>query len=268
MPKISIIIVNYNTAKLTLQCIKSVINSHPKSTYEIIVIDNGSSDTSVKEFSKLNNIIKLIRNNSNLGFSKANNLGMMTAKGDYILLLNSDTEVKKHAIDNLIVFAERTKEVGVVGAKLLNPDNTTQSSCFNFPTVYQTLKQYWFRHGKPLDKYFPDGSKPRVVDAVVGAAFLITPEARKKVGLLDERYFMFYEDIDYCRQVYKNNLRVYYLPTALIVHYHGASGKKLIENENQWRRLIPSSKIYHGIYKHYFINFIIWSAQKWQKLVS
>ena len=100
------------------------------------------------------------------------------------------------------------------------------------------------------------------------AAFLITPQAKKKVGLLDERYFMFFEDHDYCKRVGEAGLKIFYYPKALVVHHHGESGKMLADEDNQWRRLIPSSKIYHGALKHYLLNFIIWSSQKWQRLLK
>jgi GT2 family glycosyltransferase len=117
-----------------------------------------------------------------------------------------------------------------------------------------------------FELFVPKGDKPVEVDAVVGASFLITPMARKKVGLLDERYFMYFEDLDYCRRVNKLGLKVYYLPSAKIIHYHGASGKKIVKPAFQWKRLIPSSKIYHGALTHYLINFIIWLGQKIKKI--
>ena len=98
------------------------------------------------------------------------------------------------------------------------------------------------------------------------AAFLITPKALNKVGLLDERYFMYFEDIDYCRRIARAGLKIYYLPEAEVYHVHGASGKGLVDDKNQWKRLIPSSKIYHGLLRHYLISFIIASSQKWREL--
>ena len=263
---LSIIIVSFNTKELTLKCIDSILASRLKITYEIIVVDNGSSDGSQEDFKRLSDKrIKLILNDKNLGFAKANNQGIRKAKGKYILLLNSDTEVKKGAIDNLYDFAKVKKSVGVVGARLLNPDGSIQGSVYRVPTITRTIYQYWFDKGKFLDKYYPESRVPVEVEAVVGGAFLITQEALNKVGLLDERYFMYFEDLDYCRRARKAELKVYYLPSSEIIHHHGVSGKKLVSIENQWRRLVPSSKIYHGALKHYLINFIIWSGQKWQK---
>ena len=263
MPEVSIIIVSHNTKTLTLQCIKSVFDSSKSLNFEIIVVDNGSNDGSYGEISKLK--VRIIRNEENLGFSRANNQGIRLAEGKYILLLNSDTKVKRNSIDKLVKFAKSKVDAGVVGPRLLNPNGSLQPSAFRFPTIKLAIKQYWFGQGKPLDKFAPEGSEPSILDAVVGAAFLITPRALKIVGTLDERFFFFYEDLDYCRRVWKKGFKVYYLPEALVIHYHGASGEKITGNENQWRRLIPSSKIYHGALKHYIFNFILWSGQKWLK---
>ncbi|MBX4205572.1 glycosyltransferase family 2 protein [Candidatus Microgenomates bacterium] len=265
--KLSIIIVNWNTKDLLRDCIKSIISSKPKISYEIIIVDNGSTDGSIEMIEKMKNIL-LLKNNRNLGFAKANNQGMKKAKGDYIFLLNSDTKIKEDAIDEMYEFAESTLDAGVVGARLLNADGSIQPSCFHFPTILNVIKQYWFGAKGLTDKYFPKGNKPSLVDIVVGAAFLITPRARKNVGLLDEGYFFFFEDFDYCRRVNRSGLKTYYLPTAEIVHYHGSTVRKIVDNNNAWRNLIPGSKRYHGLIGHYIYNFILWSAQKVSNLLS
>ncbi len=260
MTDLSIIIVNFNTKKLVLNCIESVINSNPKTIYQIIVVDNGSSDGSVSAIRKLkvktNNIL-LIENKNNLGFAKANNQGIKKADGKYILLLNSDTKVLPGTLDKLLDFAKNTNNVGVVGPKYLNPDKSIQGSCFKLPTLGRTIKQYWFGKRGLLDKYTPLGKYAQEVEAVTMASFLITPECIKKVGLINENYFMYFEDLDYCRAMRKFGLKVYFLPSAEIIHYHGASGREITKPEYQWRRLIPSSKIYHGTMKHYLINMVI-----------
>ena len=261
---ISIIVLNYNTKKLTADCINSIYNSKPKINYEVILVDNNSADGSVElfkeKFSKKNNF-SLIENTENSGFSKGNNIGIKKAKGRYILLLNSDTIVKNQSIDNLYRFARENENVGVVGAKLLNKDGTTQPSVFRSPTMLRVIKQYWLGERKLLDKYAPGLVSAVSVDAVVGAAFLITPDAIKKVGLLNEKYFMYFEDLDYCRQVRKQGLKVYYLPTSEIIHLHGQSGKKFADNANQWKRLVPSAKMYYGEVGYYVRWFIMRTGQ-------
>lgn len=295
MVDVSIIIVSYNTKKLTLQSIKSVIEEGSDLEKEIIVVDNGSSDgskeTIEKYLRKLANgaektlkkeaerepdisensrdiHTRLITNRTNLGFAKANNQGIKKASGKYIFLLNSDAKVKENSIKELVAFAGKNKDAGVVAPRLLNPDGSAQESVFRFPTTGRAVRQYWLGEKGLLDKYAPKSKKAVAVDAVVGAAFLITPEARKRAGLLNDSYFMFFEDLDYCRSVWKSGLKVYYLPETEVVHYHGASGRDVVDDADQWRRLVPSSKIYHGILKHYLFNFIIWTGQKWQKLTK
>ncbi len=268
-PELSIIIASFNTEKLTKGCIESILNNDSGLRYEILVVDNGSKDGSVKmleEFSSKLSNFTLIRNKQNLGFSVANNQAIKKAKADLLLLLNSDTVVKKDTLREISSFAKETADAGVVGAKLINADGSVQSSCMNFPTITNAIKQYFFGQKNLFDKFAPRENMPVEVDAVVGAAFLITPQARKKVGLFDERYFMYFEDIDYCRRVKRSGLKVYYVPSAEVIHYHGASGKNLAYKNNQWRRLIPSSKVYHGVIGHSVLNLILWLGQKWQKI--
>jgi GT2 family glycosyltransferase len=243
-------------------------------SFEVLLTDNGSNDGSVEAFKKIKeekywkNRFTLILNNSNIGYAKANNQGIKKAKGKYILLLNNDTIVHKDSLQNLLKFAEKTPDAGVIGSKLLNIDGTLQMSCYHFPTIKNAIKEYWFNQKGLFEKFAPKGDVPVTVDSVVGAAFLITPEARKKVGILDERYFAYFEDIDYCRQTWKKGLKVYYLPDSVITHYHGATFKKLANESERWKKLIPSSKVYHGTIKHYVINAVLWLGQKWQKLTG
>jgi len=269
---ISIVIVNYKTKELVVDCVKSIFSEGSDLSLEVIIVDNNSDDGSIEEFKKLqkkNAKIKLIANDNNAGYAKANNQGIKIAKGNYILLLNSDTLVKKGSLGIMVAFAEKTADAGVVGVRLLNADGSLQPSCFHFPTVKNAILEYFFGQKGLFDKYAPKGNKPVVVDAVVGASFLITPEAINQVGLLDERYWAYFEDIDYCRQVGKKGLKVYYLPKVEIIHYHGASFKKATPDETtRWKRLIPSSKIYHGLVGHYLINSIIWLGQKWRKITA
>ena len=264
---LSVIIVNLNTKKLTEDCIKSILSEGSQISKEIIVVDNGSSDGSVEILRRLKKEgkIDLVENSGNFGYAKANNQGIRRAKGKYLLLLNNDTIVHKGALGALVDFAGKTPSTGVVGSKLLNIDGTLQASCYRFPTITNAIKEYWFGERGLFGKYAPKGKKPIEVDAVVGAVFLITPQARRKVGVLDERYFAYFEDIDYCRQTWRAGLKVYYLPSSVITHYHGATFKKLANEKDRWKKLIPSSKIYHGVLKHYLINTILWLGQKWEK---
>lgn len=273
MIKLSIVIVNLNTKDLTVGCLRSIEKEAKDLPFEVLLTDNGSNDGSVEAFRSIKKErywkerFTLILNDFNTGYAKANNQGIRKSKGKYTLLLNNDTVVNKNSLQKLVEFAERTPGAGVVGSRLLNIDGTLQMSCYHFPTLTNAIKEYWLGKKGLFEKFAPKGSKPAVVDSVVGAAFLITPEAKKRVGILDERYFAYFEDIDYCRQTWRQGLKVYYLPESVITHYHGATFKKLADESQRWKKLVPSSKIYHGLLMHYVINAVLWLGQKWRKLV-
>lgn len=272
--KLSIVIVNLNTKDLTIGCLRSIQKQAKDLKFEVLLTDNGSNDGSVEALKKLKgesfwrNKLTLIFNKTNTGYAKANNQGIKKSKGEFILLLNNDTIVHKNSLQKLIDFAQRNPDVGVVGSRLLNIDGTLQSSCYHFPTITNAIREYLFGQKGLFEKFAPNGETPTTVDSVVGAAFLITPKAKKMVGMLDERYFAYFEDIDYCRQTWKKGLKVYYLPESVITHYHGATFKKLADDGQRWKKLIPSSITYHGFLKHYILYVILWAGQKWQKLTN
>ncbi len=234
---VSIIIVNFNTERLVKDCIASIKRNTKKVKYEVIVIDNSID---------------------NRGFAKANNIGIAKAKGKYVLLLNSDTVVKSGAIDKLYEFAENHFDAGVVAPKLLNTDGSVQASAFRLPTITRAIRQYFFGSKGFLDKYVPE---TETIEVAVMAAFLITPKALREVGMLNEKYFMYFEDLDYCKRVIGSGLNIYYLPSAEVIHIHGASGGK-----NKY--LVESAKKYFGIVQYYIYTLVLWLGQKWEKVVQ
>jgi GT2 family glycosyltransferase len=263
---LSIIIVSFNTKDILKQCLESL-----PSSAEIVVVDNGSTDDTGEMLKKAKDSypnLKLIFNQKNLGFAKAVNQGLKQAKGEYLLLLNSDILVKKGALAKLVDFVKKESQAGVVGGCLLNPDGSPQGSCFYFPTLWRVIREFWL--GKDdfsvMRKYFPSGKKPVEVEAVIGAVFLIPRKVLSKVGFLNERFFMYFEDLDYCRQVRKAGFRVYYLPGVEFIHFHGQSGKNIPQQTHRW--LVESSKVYHGPVNYYLITFVVWLGQKWQKFLK
>lgn len=266
--KLSIIIGNYNTYYLTLRCIESIQKNKPKFLFEVIVIDDASPDGSgskLKLLEKNFDNLKVILNTKNSGYVRTNNTGLKNSKGEYKLLLNSDTLIHPNSIDKLIEFAEKNPSAGVVGSKLVNKDGSLQGSCYNFPTLFNVIN---------YKKFVPKNNTPIVVDAVVGAVFLITPKAYELIGNLNEKYISYFEDLDYCREVKRKELKVYYLPESVVTHYHGESFKQLTDptslsdSDNQWKRLIPSSIAYHGLFKHYILYIISWCYQKYVKFIK
>ena len=267
---LSIIIVSFNTKELLKECLNSILRAgeqgSKKVKIEVIVIDNASGDSSAKMVEKDFPKIILIKNKDNLGFAQANNQGIKKTRGKYLLLLNSDTRVKPGPLEKLIQFAQKHPEAGIVGAKLVDPDGSVQPSVYHFPTLWRAIREYWLGQKGVYEKYSPQGKKTVEVEAVTGAAMLIPRKTIEKVGLLDERYFMYFEDLDYCQRVKQAGLKVYYLPEAEIIHHHGQSAAKVGRQAYQY--LSRSSKIYNGLIKYYLLFLILWIGQKWQKLLG
>ncbi|MBW3624944.1 MAG: glycosyltransferase [Armatimonadetes bacterium] len=195
-------------------------------TVEVIVVDNASSDDSVRMAEEQFPWAQVIANERNVGFSAGNNVGIRAAKGRYLLLLNPDTVVHGDALDTLVEFADAHPDTGIVGAKLLNRDGSLQYSCRRFPT----LANGFFRD-TPLGRLFPknrynrdylmtdwDHRSPREVDWVSGAAMLLRRECLDGIGLLDEAFFMYCEDVDICYRAWQQDWKVRYCPDAVITH--------------------------------------------------
>ena len=263
MVDLSIIIPSYNTKELLKKCLESVFSDH-RFEIEVIVVDNNSQDGSPQMVKKEFPEVILIENKDNLGFAKAANQGLKRATGEYLFLLNSDTVLEKNTLEKLLEYG-KTIPPAIVGPRLLNPDGTIQPSVFMLPTVKRAIAEYWFGKKGYFSKYTPSGDVAVEVESVVGGAMFFPQEVVEKIGYLDERYFMYFEDLDYCRRAKKFGLKVYYFPGAEVFHEHGASGKSLARGEDQWKRLIPSSKIYHGVLKYHLVSFIIKLGQRFGK---
>ncbi len=260
---LSIIVVSFNTKDLLERCLESIVGDPIKP--EIFVVDNASTDGSVEMIRKKFPKVRLIKNKENTGFARAINQGLREAKGENMLLLNSDTQAKKNALKELLDF-EKASGPAIIGAKMLNKDGTVQASVFYLPTLRRAILEYWLGKKGYFSKYSPVGNKAQKVEAVSGGVMLIPKTIIEKIGMLDEKYFMYFEDLDYCRRAGKAGFKIFYLPSAEVVHEHGASGRSLSAPQDQWRRLIPSSKIYHGHLRHCLITLVIWVGQKWEKI--
>ena len=269
---LSIIIVSFNTKEILKACLKSLRSGcrDLEGEWETIIVDNHSTDGS-REYLKSQNStpeggqakLKIIFNHTNLGFARAVNLGIKKAKGEFILLLNSDIVCEKDSITKLVRFAGSKENLGLVGGRLYFPSGEPQPSTFHLPTIKGAIREFWLGQEGSFGQYLSSGDEPQIVEAVVGALMLIPRTVLEKIGSLDERYFMYFEDLDFCGRLKKANLKVYYYPPAAFTHFHGQSGKKTPAKMNQY--LVKSSKIYYGALKHNLINLIIWWGQKWQK---
>ena len=233
---LSIIIVNYNTEDLLKNCLNSI-----KLACEIIIVDNGSTDGSVEEIKNLK--LKIILNKTNLGFAKANNQGIKIAQGEYILLLNSDTVVKKGALGAMIKFLDDNPESAVVGPKLLNKDGTSQPSAGRFPSLSVVTVMLFREHFGGSRFVRASYDKIREVDWVMGAALMVKKNVFKKTGLLDENIFMYMEEVEWCCRIKKAGFKVYFYPQAEIFH--------LGQGSSQTGRKEPILNIYKGLIYFY-----------------
>lgn len=228
---LSICIVNWNTRDLLIQCLTSVVQGTEGVDYEIVVVDNASTDRSVHAVQEGFPQVKLIVNSSNLGFAKAANRVIIESKGRYVLLLNPDTRPLYNAIGKMVEFMDSHSETGALGCRLLNPDLTLQPSCFSFPTLetalYDALLLSWlFPQSSTFGKYrvsFWKHDSVREVDSVTGACLLLRRKAIDQIGLLDERFFMYYEESDWCYRMRQKGWKIYFIPHAEVVHYFSGS---------------------------------------------
>ena len=237
--KLSIIIVNYNTYRLTKQTIESVITKKHPFIYEIILVDNASIDGSIEALEETfseeidKGIVHIIKNLANLGFAKANNIGMRASKGEYILLLNSDTQIKADGLELCMEQIEADKSIGALGCKVVLPDGKLDHACKRgFPTPKASLYYFLKWDKKNPKKYglydalYLGEDEVGEVDALMGAFMLMPRRVLDQVGFLDEDFFMYGEDIDLCFRIKQGGYKILYYPKAQITHYKGGSSKK------------------------------------------
>ena len=233
MVDLSIVIVSWNVCELLRRCLRSILDAGY--SMETIVVDNGSTDGSVEMVRAEFPAVRLITNVKNPGFAAANNQGISVARGRHVLILNPDTEVVGDALAKMVTFADEHPDVGVVGPQLLNPDGSVQSSRRRFPTLATAFfESTWFQPYAPrrlLERYYvldqPDGVA-QDVDWVKGAALMARREAIERVGPMDEGFFMYSEELEWCRRFRQADWRVVYVPTAQVIHYEGQSSEQVL----------------------------------------
>ncbi|MCX5829974.1 MAG: glycosyltransferase family 2 protein [Deltaproteobacteria bacterium] len=233
-PRLTIIVVNWNTVSLLRDCLTSLLRKEMGITHEIIVVDNASADGSPQMVAATFPSVRLICNNENRGFAKANNQAIKEAQGDYILLLNSDTVVPDNRIFmEWLSFMDRHPEAGASGCKLIKADGAHWVGDAGFKPSLGTIFGYSFF----LSKLFPGSFKglflnyhveaaAAEVDWISGAAFLVRRTILPEVGLLDENVFMYAEDVEWGCRIRSKGYKIFYLPGLVIIHLVGASTKK------------------------------------------
>jgi hypothetical protein len=248
---LSAIVVSWNVRDLLRRCLQSIAAEATRDLldgdagrpleFEILVVDNASSDGSAAMVRAEFPMARIIANAQNLGFTAANNQGLAASRGRYILLLNPDAELMDNALAEMLGCMESHPEAGVVGPQLLYPDGSVQSSRRRFPTlatalVESTVVQEWWRDNRILRRYYmldpssspPPGNEPQWVDWVVGACLLVRRAAYEQVGGLDEGFFMYSEELDWCRRIKDAGWEVLYLPGARVIHHEGKSSEQVV----------------------------------------
>ncbi len=216
---LSIIIVNKDTSGLLTQCLNSIYSAGSRFSFEVIVVDNGSSDDSVSLVESNFPDVLLIKNEQNLGFAQANNQGLTIAKGRYFMLLNSDTIMCSGTVDALIETADAHPDVGVIGPTLLNADHTIQKSWASFPSFLSEVLGKNFRVRRPVTTL----SQVYEVDWIMGACMLVRSEAVQDAGMMDPDYFFYSEEVDWCYRIKRKNRKIWLLTSAQIYHLGGGS---------------------------------------------
>jgi GT2 family glycosyltransferase len=229
--KLSIIIVNWNVKNLLKGCLNSIYYDSFYQDSEIILVDNDSKDGSVEMIQREFPLVRLIKNRENIGFGRACNQGIGIAEGKYIFILNPDTLVKPHTLQNIVNFMESNPKVGIGGCYVYCPDSTPQTSFYKFPTLlsYFSRMLSLFRilpRNKLTQKFFweyTDNDIARPVDRVLGGAMVLRKEMVDQMGAFDETYFLYAEELDMCYRAKLMGWEVAAIPHAEIIHYHQQS---------------------------------------------
>jgi GT2 family glycosyltransferase len=224
MADLSVAIVSYNTRDLLRQCLDSLLAATAGLQVEVIVVDNGSTDGSQAMLAGYCPAVTLIENGANLGFAAANNMALAHAAAPVTLLLNSDAFVTTAVVDQALALLRDHPRIGMVGVRLLNQDGTVQAESGTFPTFWEDVRtslgfDQLGRRRSTVSKL------PGAVDWVQGACMFVRTEAVGAVGGLDERFFMYSEEVDWCRRFWLAGWEVWYLPDADVVHIGGASSR-------------------------------------------
>lgn len=256
---LSVIIVSWNSEERLRRCLKAVFAETSDLTFEVIVVDNASKDRSLQVAMNEFNGVRVIPNQTNRGFAAAVNQGIGVSSGRYVCLLNPDAEVKERALEHMTEWMDRFGDVGIVGPHLLNEDGTTQASVRRFPTgLDQALilmkLHLLFPDAKSLGAYFMRGfdyTQTQDVDQVMGACFMIRREVIEQIGVFDETFFIWFEEVDYCKRVKeRSSYRIAYYASAHVMHVGGDSFRKVPTGKKR-RWYAKSVRYYFRKHKRY-----------------
>jgi GT2 family glycosyltransferase len=262
-PIVSIIIVSYNVETYLINCLDSLFQHKCLVPYEIIVVDNNSQDNSVSSVQKKYPEILVIQSQKNIGFAAANNLASRVANGSYFLLLNPDTIVEDGAIDELYTFLIAHTAAGAAGSYLKNPDGTFQMSCYPFPTLFRELWRLFHLDNLLAIGLYPqkhwDPEIPKKCDVVQGTSLMIKRDVWHLLGGLDEDFFMYSEEVDFCYRMDKAGFERYWVPTSRVIHYGGQSTSQTAREMflQLYRAKTQFFKKHHGLLAAYLYKLIL-----------
>ncbi len=251
MLDLSIIIVNWNTRQMLNDSLESIIKTVDNIDYEIIVVDNGSTDGSQAMLQEKYSQVRLIANRENVGFAGANNQAMEIGQGRYFLLWNSDAFATPGSIQALFHLAETEPKAGLVGAQLRNTDGSFQASCTPFPNLWQEFLILSGLGRALYGPYYPSRGPQeekggQLADYVEGACMLVRREAYAEVGGLDEGYFMYAEEVDWCYAMKEKGWQVWYQPQAKVIHVGGGSSVSTAREANLYRGRVRFFQKHYG----------------------
>lgn len=247
---LSIIIINYKTPDLTIRCIESVYAT-TKCNFEIIVVDNASCDDSKDRIYSQFPQVVWIQNEENVGFGRANNIGVANARGSYLLLLNSDMVVTENAIDHCLVVVKNNATIGVLGCKLVNEDGSLQNSVYHDVVSYKSL----MNQNVVFVKIFGEKSYRDKIVAIMGSFMIVSKELYKEIGGFDPDFFMYFEEIDMCRRIIEKGYSINYDDAVYAYHKHGASSPN---NKKRLRQVYASQMLM--VFKHKgFFGYLLYN---------
>jgi len=270
------IIVNYNSKDVLLNCLSSIKDIDDKYSFEVFIIDNASSE-SIKELETIFTQFNFVYNDINLGFAAANNIGIKKARGKYILLLNPDTIPNKNSFQPMISYLEKHDDVGIVGCKIYNAEGEIERSTHSFPSLLKEfvhanefIKNFLGYESKPaiflrkifksksLDSYW-DHDSIKEVDHVTGACMMVKREVIKKAGFLDEAFFLYNEEVEWSLRIRKAGYKSIFLPDSTIIHLFGHSTKQKVQKQTINKLLVERYRgMFYFFQKHYdFIRLLL-----------
>lgn len=261
-PDVSVVIVSHDHAPYLDACLRSVAPGRHRVSHEVFVVNNLSHDDTARIVREEYAWVQLIENKSVAGLAANNNRPIRMSKGRYVLILNPDTEVSTGALEQLVEFMDAQPSVGICGPKLVYPDGRIQPSCRRFPTLAvaiarRTPLRKFMRHALLNARHLMDDfdhTYTRPVDWVLGACLLVRREFLSEVGLMDEGFFLYVEDIDWCYRAWQAGWEVMYFPGACVVHYHLAKSDRALLSKYSWYHLQSMWRYYRKHLAPYWLR--------------